>query len=559
MPLKPEFIPISKGRQMFAMSSWRDTNTAGSGTGLSSTPGGGPAARHSPSLSSLRVKEVDLPSPTDPLPPSMDSAAAVEGAAAGGSSKRSKRERRSAAKSAAAAAVPPADVIDYLLYLTVPTSAAGVPVGVVPEALEMEIKAQATPLRVVKTGLVRVLFARRPPSAPAASSAGADGEKPKPAAAAGPFQTPALLPADDPASVAAAAATPSDPNSTAPTDYQIVVLLAESAEAQKLESFIHLRYPTIGTHIVPRVRSLLNASLVIKGLPSFHKSESVLQEVEHHLPQHPSYVRLHRSERGVFKNVVFIKYANRSIAESAKLSLERFYLGAKPLKVEFKKKSKPIEPPQPSTAVAAAVTPTKTGGRHSTSVSPMLGAVGNSPQAATADLHTMELLLRDLRVSTEHEGFTLHRGDLSKEELRHLKQLCQLYGLVLEVQPAPRDCVIVRRHLGPPTSYTGSTSVSAKPSPALKPISPGLRPSSLTPPLHPADCPITLPPGSMRPSWREQQQPTEPTATVKSASAAAAAAAAAVAAGSGSTLQIIRCQGEEGGGAPFPSGRGRPV
>jgi len=219
------------------------------------------------------------------------------------------------------------------------------------------------------------------------------------------------------------------------------------------------------------------ASPVLKGLPSLHKSEIILAELQQqlcHVP--PSYVRLHRSERGVFKNVMFIKYPHRSIAEDCKLILERFYLGARPLKVEFKKKSKPdpclpvggggkisstttprplpspqlsslphgsgaggggaaaaplSSPPSPSPAFASSTSTSKRKCRRS-ATPPSPHAAAAAAAAVSDTPHLLEKLIRELRVSTEHEGVRLPRHDLRKEDLRVLKQLCQFYGMHLD-------------------------------------------------------------------------------------------------------------------------------
>ncbi|ESL07322.1 hypothetical protein TRSC58_04990 [Trypanosoma rangeli SC58] len=224
-----------------------------------------------------------------------------------------------------------------------------------------------------------------------------------------PFRTPMAL------ASGAAPMTPADdsdesPNGALPPDlvlpesvpseilsrgHLISLLYAESSEAEKASEWLKKRWPQATVIVVARNRSVLNTSLVLKGLPSLSKTERILEEVEKVTPQKPSYIRLHRSERGVFKNVVFVKYPNREVAEENKLRLERFFIGSRQLKVEFKKKEK--------------------------------GAAEREWETS------LQQLIRDLRVSTEHEGFVCQRSELSKDELKLLKQLCHSYGLSFDL------------------------------------------------------------------------------------------------------------------------------
>eukprot|EP00796_Vickermania_ingenoplastis_P007473 gene7473-5268_t len=524
-----------------------------------------------------------------------------------------------------------------------------------PEELIMQLKAQAAPLRIIPIGFPKVMVSRKivnsttsnPATTTSANNnntnntvAGGEGSQTPSkaqvtsggtttadAGAFALFQTPALKPFSGAAAVVAgmellpptvsAGETDGDTTNSAavaaaaallppgiPEDYQISTLFAEEADAVKLVEFMKSRYPMIATKLVPRARAQLNASLVLKGLPSLHKSESILHEL-HTQPHHPpSYVRLHRSERGVFKNVIFIKYPNRTAAEDAKLWLERLYLGPRPVKVEFKKKSKPI--------VDASVGSGAGGdGSGAATATPRQKAGHNAPVSAAATpamtgVAELEQLVRALRVSTEHEGFHLSKADLTKEELRILKQLCQFYSMRIDLQSSP-TLVTVKRHLAAPATFnnpgaaavgttTASGTTSAKPSPALRP-----QPSPSTTfahanYLHPptaagstassgaftATSPApaagaaqlkysTSPaPGGAPPTISPRQRPLEfklhpgmsawrdsaPTTPNPNAHLFAATAGGSSARG---VRAIIRCQGEEGGAPAFPPGRGRPV
>ncbi|CAD2219872.1 hypothetical protein AGDE_09267 [Angomonas deanei] len=197
--------------------------------------------------------------------------------------------------------------------------------------------------------------------------------------------------------------------------HHVYVLYAEKAEAEQVVSFIKRRWSAIQVSIASRSRLQRNTSLVLKGLPNLQKSEIILDALYgSDIVYKPSYVRLHRGERGTYKNVVFVKYKNREEAEDNKLRLEHFFIGPRPLKVEFKKK-----------------------------------LLSNNLSIEEEDAMTagsLQQRVRELRVSNEHEGFVYTKDQLSKEELKLLKQLCQSYDLLFE---ATESKVTVRRQLGP--------------------------------------------------------------------------------------------------------------
>lgn len=199
----------------------------------------------------------------------------------------------------------------------------------------------------------------------------------------------------------------------------VCLMYAEHEAASCCAVAIKKKWIDASTEITARKRASLNASLVMKGLPFTTKCDKLVEELEK-LTFKPSYVRLHRGERGVFKCVVFVKYPNRSVAEHSKLELERLTVGSRPLRVEFKKKSRDEGQKHPSLA-------------------------------------TLEQAVRDLRASKDHEGFLYAKSQVSKEEVKYLKHLAVSYDLILELSA---ESVIVKRRL-----------VGEKPSPALRPNS----------------------------------------------------------------------------------------
>ncbi|KPI83135.1 hypothetical protein ABL78_7845 [Leptomonas seymouri] len=535
MPINPEYIPLPKSKEMFAIASWRDSPALNAGAHQVVSP-----LPHLSTLDALRGNKNGTPampgvftasstaagamSPTPVLPAAEDTkeaakakadATALPAPATGGKKKR---------RAAAAAGARPDDVDDFFVHILLPA-------GVAVQTLEFELQAQATPLKMIEVGQPKVIFPRKPAANAAAGVEGGTsnvsaGSTPaaagKAAVTLSPFRTPAvnpmgsehglppmsLPPADLPESAApringgaacgTAAATPErassppSPPTAAATggthqggDFQVSLLFAEKAEAEKTVAFVQRRWPTAAVSMASRSRSVLNATLVLKGLPNQAKTETVLAEIQK-LPHTPSYVRLLRSERGVFKGVVFVKYVNCEVSEECKLRLEQFVLGSRPLKVEFKKKS---------------------------------SAASASSEVASENKRSLQELVRDLRVSTEYEGFHLGRAEVSKEELKMLKQLCQSYGLHFDIND---QRATVWRVLG-----TNGTS-SEKPSPAL-------RPQTATPAWVPAT------PAPLRPMdfkgishWKDIRSQTN-------------------------TLGILRPLGPEDGKPAFSAGRGRPL
>ncbi|RNF12603.1 uncharacterized protein Tco025E_06419 [Trypanosoma conorhini] len=449
MPFTPEFIPLAKQKEMFAISSWRDSpQTAASMQPMVLSPAALPEAQ----------SEKDGASPSK-----------------GGH--RSRRGRRGKNR----LSQRQQDLDDFFVNCVLPK-------GVSFATLNSELNCNATtPLRAYDVGTPRVLFARRncgmpsgateqgsaeqasgidaanstaagtttpaPPVLPAGSDSSINNNNNNAAAACAapaseagapilapaaapdvsaevatrgdlttltrklshnavtlsPFRTPMALapgatpmtPADDSDESPGGGLPPdlvlppSVPSEILSRGHLISLLYAESSEAEKASEWLQKKWPQATVMVVARNRSILNASLVLKGLPSLSKTERIIEEVEKVTPQKPSYIRLHRSERGVFKNVVFVKYPNREVAEESKLRLERFFIGSRQLKVEFKKKEK--------------------------------GAAERERETS------LQHLVRDLRVSTEHEGFVCQRSELSKDELKLLKQLCHSYGLSFDL------------------------------------------------------------------------------------------------------------------------------
>ena len=246
---------------------------------------------------------------------------------------------------------------------------------------------------------------------------------------------------------------PSAPSKALETEHLLAALYGEQEVAEKAARLLSKKWPNAATEITARRRSSLNASLVIKGLPFATNCDRLVEELDR-LHHRPSYVRMHRSERGVFKCVVFVKFSTRAAAEYSKLELERLVVGSRSLKVEFKKKYR---------------TDQQDSGRF-------------------LQLAGLEQAVRDLRQSKDHEGFFYSKSSIGKEEIKYLKQLCVSYDLLFD---AASDQVTVKRKFAVDSSKR----------------SPALRPCPATPSWTPAT------PGSLLPMdfkgirhWKEVRQ-----------------------------------------------------
>ena len=139
----------------------------------------------------------------------------------------------------------------------------------------------------------------------------------------------------------------------------------------------------------------------------------------------------------MFKCIVFIKYPSAITADIAKVELERFMLGGKPIKVEYKKRARRYIAAEPGAADTA--------------------------QTQLTDL------VNELKVSKENEAFTFPKGVLSKDEQKFLKGLCASHDLIFE---AP-DAVTVRRKQIPSQEAGRSPSMRPAQTPPWQPATPG--------------------------------------------------------------------------------------
>lgn len=348
--------------------------------------------------------------------------------------------------------------------------------------------------------------------------------------------------------------------------------------------------------ISTRRRGSTNATLVLKGVPFQTRIDSLVENLSNHLTFRPSYVRLHRSERGVFKCVVFLKFSTRMIAEHAKLELERITVGTRPLRVEFKKQQRdgvvaapeapatPAPAPAPAAATPSATVPAPSSagglppppayGSHKSpqtllGLPPPAYAAPTAPPAPPVAYAAMEQALSAV-VLGDTGGCVYASSDLKPEDVRYLSHLCAVSGLqmltatpsnvpseanisllptsssALGSSPKAPDFILIRKRPPPSASPAAPAAFMDRNSPqfgasATPKFTPRIVPST---PQWVAHTPSSLQPMDFRGirHWKEMRQE----------------ATAQVTANTGATLGIIRPLGPEGA-APFGSGRGRPV
>jgi hypothetical protein len=404
----PQFIPLKKGKECLAVQSWRE----------------------SPSLKPTSPPPIPLgPSSTPALSQSPEDS-------------RLRRKKGSKGGKGASSQQDDGGFDDFILKIAVN--------GVSPVDVEQFLaKEDAKPQRFMDIGVPRSLPLKRAEEPGKCEDGSGNGlfesaahRSPSPPMddATGDMPPEMVLP-------------PSAPSKALETEHLLAALYGEQEAAEKAAKLLYKKWPHAATEICARRRSSLNASLVIKGLPFATNCERLVEELAR-LHHQPSYFRMHRSERGVFKCVVFVKFTTRAAAEYSKLELERLMVGTRSLKVEFKKKYRT-----------------------------------DQDNGRFLQLAGLEQAVRDLRQSRDHEGFFYNKGCVSKEEVKYLKQLCVSYDLLFD---ASGDQVTVKRKIA---------ADSSKRSPALRPSS--------TPSWSPAT------PGSLLPMdfkgirhWKEVRQTT---------------------------------------------------
>jgi hypothetical protein len=284
------------------------------------------------------------------------------------------------------------------------------------------------------------------PSPRALAAPTANVPKPKPAVDVG--ATPPVAPtvADDEDEDAggmppAMLLPPSVPSAVLDTHQILVSVVPTAAIADNLRRFVTSKHPEAVVEAVMRPLPS-TCTIVVKGIPLSIKHDRLWGELSA-MNCPPTYLRFHRNDRGLFKNVVYIKFPSRVKADIGRAELERFSVGGRHLKVEFKK-SKASTAEETARAEAA-----------------------RREDVKVLVLSSLEELVRDLAKNNEHDGFLFPRQALSREEQKYLRGLCQASDLLFEVVTSS---VVVKKRAD---KTRASPSLTAR-TPPFNPATPSL-------------------------------------------------------------------------------------
>lgn len=360
---------------------------------------------------------------------------------------------------------------------------------------------------------------------------------------------------------AAGAPIPS-PTEKASNEELFVAVYGTYDAADNAKHLINKAFPQATVTLSTRKRGITNSTLVLKGVPFQTRIDSLVESLTGHLTCKPSYVRLHRSERGVFKCVIFFKFSTRVFAEHAKYELERITVGSRPLRVEYKTRRESHQSDSSSAPPSApASLNTLPPAYGSTKAAPLFG-MSSSPTQQT--IATMEQTLAAIALG-EYDGCVYTASELKGEDLRYLAHLCTVSGLQLvpatpsNVPPeanislvtitgssTPEYLLVRKRPPPPPASSGPSGGILDRSSPQFQPnTTPKFTPRAVpTTPQWTAHTPSSLQPMDFRGirHWKEVRQEATSQSTGNT----------------GAALGIIRPLGPDCA-PPFGAGRGRPA
>eukprot|EP00744_Colponema_vietnamica_P012783 GILI01017932.1.p1 GENE.GILI01017932.1~~GILI01017932.1.p1 ORF type:complete len:534 (-),score=70.70 GILI01017932.1:118-1683(-) len=359
-----------------------------------------------------------------------------------------------------------------------------------------------------------------------------------------------------------AADTPTTPQPTGSNEELFIAVYGTQDAAENAKHLIRGAYPRSTVTITTRKRGTTNSTLVIKGVPFQTRVDSLIDSLAGHLTCKPSYVRLHRSERGVFKCVIFFKFSTRVQAEHAKYELERITVGSRPLRVEFKTRRESQSDAPTSSAPSAPASLNTLPPAYGASKAPPL--LGPSSPPVQQTVSTMEQTLSAIALG-DYDGCVYTSSELKNEDIRYLAHLCIVSCLQLipatpsnvpseanislatiTASSTPEYLLIRKRPPPPPTSSGGSGGIFDRNSPQFQPSStPKFTPRVVpTTPQWTAHTPSSLQPMDFRGirHWKEVRQEATSESTGNT----------------GAALGIIRPMGPESG-TPFGAGRGRPA
>jgi hypothetical protein len=234
--------------------------------------------------------------------------------------------------------------------------------------------------------------------------------------------------------------------------------------------------------------------VAIKGCHARAADSAVWSELPFYgCPVAPAYARPLRSERGLFRSAILVRFNSRVHAELGMLFLQRCLFGFRPVRVEAKKSTiaapantnASCDTAAPAAAADATSAPAKTETKKISDVDDVL--------------HRMEADVHALLRSTDRDGFAYPRLLLSRDQIKYLSDLAASNELLFDAAPLSglAQVTVMKRSRGAAPFNGTSPALAPAAAPPLK--TPPWAPA--TPPLysssHGAGLPPPLPAGSL--------------------------------------------------------------
>lgn len=202
------------------------------------------------------------------------------------------------------------------------------------------------------------------------------------------------------------------------------------------------------------------------------------KEEKHYVPAPfiPSYFRLLRNERGVFRNALFLRFKSQAKAEISMMYLERLNLCGRRIRVEHKKQSR-------SSIVKDTNTPTVPAAPVTTPSNPFSTTTSTTTTAGISNSEIMEANINDLLRRYDRDGFSYPKRLLTDKDLKFLTDLVAAHDLTLETGNTTVSVIRPRK-----SGASSSLPPAASSALANKQVSPAL--GSSTPPWAPQTPPL---------------------------------------------------------------------
>ena len=185
-------------------------------------------------------------------------------------------------------------------------------------------------------------------------------------------------------------------------------------------------------------------TVVVKGMPLSIKHDRMWEELSQMPSGAPTYIRFHRNDRGLFKNVLYVRFPSRIKAEVGRMELERLSIGGRALKVEFKKARLAVATAEEAQRAEAA--------RREDLKALVVGMLEEAVQDLLKNKPTPVGFEQNPSRSPhvgpanrEWEGFSFAKSQLSSAEFRYLKGLCQAHQAELVFELTMTHCYVKRK------------------------------------------------------------------------------------------------------------------